>query len=177
MRRISVVGTSGSGKTTFSHKLASILRFQHVELDCVNWGANWTALSPDVFRARIEEIVKADTWVIDGNYAQVRELIWESADTVVWLDYSLLVIMRRIIWRTFRRLALRETCCNGNRESLIRTFSRDSIILWALHTYQRRRGEYPAKMEVLRQRGVNTFRFRSPKNAEEWLKKMLDARC
>jgi len=41
MNRISVIGTSGSGKTTFANKLAGILRIPHVELDALYWEANW----------------------------------------------------------------------------------------------------------------------------------------
>ncbi|BAY66272.1 hypothetical protein NIES22_63860 [Calothrix brevissima NIES-22] len=34
----------------------------------------------------------------------VRDIVWGKADTVVWLDYPWNVVMRRILWRTLRRV-------------------------------------------------------------------------
>ena len=50
MNRISVIGTSGSGKTTFANKLAEILRIPHVELDALYWEADWEPAPIEVFR-------------------------------------------------------------------------------------------------------------------------------
>jgi len=36
MQRISVVGTSGSGKTTVARRIAEALGFPHVELDALH---------------------------------------------------------------------------------------------------------------------------------------------
>src|SRR5262245_15322132 len=70
--RISVVGTSGSGKTTFANKLAGILRIPHVELDALHWESDWVEAPRDVFRSRVREAVQADRWVVDGNYSKGR---------------------------------------------------------------------------------------------------------
>jgi len=170
MERISVVGTSGSGKTTISGKIAGILRVPHIELDSLNWEADWRPVPKDIFRSRVREAINADRWVVDGNYSKdARDLIWERADTIVWLNYSLPVIIYRIVRRTFRRLVFGEECCNGNRENLSKTFSRDSIILWALQTYKRRRAEYPPLLVALERRGAQTIKLHSPKEADRWL--------
>ncbi len=170
MNRISVVGTSGSGKTAFAGKLAGILRIPHIELDALSWEANWTPAPDAVFRSRVREAISADRWVVDGNYGkQARDLVWERVDTVVWLDYSLPVILTRLVRRTFRRLVLKEECCNGNREELRRAFSRESIILWALQTYKRHRVEYPPLLRALQKRGIRTIRLHTPKEANRWL--------
>ncbi|HKQ73309.1 MAG TPA: adenylate kinase [Blastocatellia bacterium] len=176
MNRISVIGTSGSGKTTFAGKLAEILRIPHVELDSLSWEANWTTVPKEVFRSRVRKAIIADRWVVDGNYGKdARDLIWERADTVVWLNYSLPVIIHRLVRRTLRRIISGEECCNGNRESLRLALSRDSIIIWALQTYERRRAEYPSQLEFLEQRGVQTFKFHSPKEADDWLSRLSSA--
>jgi adenylate kinase family enzyme len=170
MNRISVVGTSGSGKTTFAGRLAAILRIPHIELDALHWEADWVEAPTEVFRSRVREAISADRWVVDGNYSKrARDLVWERADTVIWLDYSFPVIFSRITRRTFRRLVFGEECCNGNREKWSITFSRDSIILWALQTYKRHRANYPPLLESLEQEGVRTIALRSPKQADRWL--------
>jgi adenylate kinase family enzyme len=170
MNRISVIGTSGSGKTAFAGKLAAILRIPHVELDDLHWEAEWKEAPIDVFRLRVREAIVADRWVIDGNYSKsVRGLVWERADTVIWLDFSFIVTLYRVARRTIFRLVTREECCNGNRERLSQALSRDSVILWVLQTYKRRRAEYPSLLVDLEQRGTRTIRLNSPKEAKRWL--------
>ena len=173
MNRISVVGTSGSGKTTFAGKLSIILSIPHVELDALHWGANWTPIPRDIFRSRLLEEINADRWVVDGNYSNsARDLIWDRADTYVWLDFSLAVVLYRIVRRTVRRIVTGEECCNGNREKLRKALSRDSVILWALQTYNRRRAEYPSALAAMEQRGAQIIRLRSPKEADRWLSRL-----
>ena len=41
MKRINVIGTSASGKTTFSRKLAERLNLTHIELDNLLWLDDW----------------------------------------------------------------------------------------------------------------------------------------
>jgi adenylate kinase family enzyme len=176
MNRISVIGTSGSGKTTFAGKLSEVLRIPHVELDSLKWEANWTPVPRDIFRSRVREAISSDRWVVDGNYGkEARDLIWERVDTVVWLNYSLPVILYRIVRRTLRLIICGEERCNGNRESFRHAVSRDSIILWALQTYKRRRREYPSLLVGLEQRGAQTIKWHSPKDADRWLTQVASA--
>ncbi len=170
MNRISVVGTSGSGKTAFAGRLAGILRVPHIELDALHWEADWVEAPTEVFRSRVREAVSADRWVVDGNYSKrARDLVWARADTVIWLDFSFPVILNRLLRRTLRRLVTGEECCNGNREKLSLALSRDSIILWAMQTYKRHRSEYPPLLASLQREGVQTIWLRSPKEADRWL--------
>ena len=41
-RRVSIVGSTGTGKTTFGRELAAILAVPFVELDALFWGPNWS---------------------------------------------------------------------------------------------------------------------------------------
>ncbi len=80
------------------------------------------------------EAVAGDDWVVDGNYGAVRDLVWERADTVVWLDLPRRVVMRRVAIRTIRRALTREELWNGNREPLTNFYRWDperNIIRWA----------------------------------------------
>ena len=86
MRRVSVVGSSGSGKSTVAARLAEQLGVPHTELDAINHQPNWTPLPHEEFRRRVTEITAGAQWVVDGNYSTVRDIVWDRADTVVWLD-------------------------------------------------------------------------------------------
>ena len=117
MQRLVVVGTSGSGKTTLARRLAAALAVPHIELDALHWEANWQEAPVEVFRERTRAAVAAAAWAADGNYSVVRDIVWSRADTLVWLDYALPVILWRLLIRTARRVAWREELWNGNRET------------------------------------------------------------
>jgi hypothetical protein len=42
---------------------------------------------------RVAEAVGRDRWVVDGGYSAMRPLIWERADTIVWLDYPIHLVL------------------------------------------------------------------------------------
>src|SRR6185295_4666034 len=58
-RRIVVIRATGSGKSTFAHRLARSLDVALVELDALFWGSDWTPAPPDVFRALADEATRA----------------------------------------------------------------------------------------------------------------------
>lgn len=168
--RISVIGTSGSGKTTFAQRLAQRLGVPHVELDSIHWGPNWTPLPLEIFRERVAEALKGDAWACDGNYSKVRDIVWRRADTVVWLDYPMPLVMARVIRRTLRRTLTREELWSGNQERFWEAFfGRDSIVRWALTTYNRRRREYPVLFSQPEYAHLQVIRLPSPRAARTWL--------
>jgi adenylate kinase family enzyme len=170
MQRISVVGTSGSGKTTFARRLATRLDVPRIELDALNWGPNWTPAEVETFRDRVRLATAADAWVCDGNYSAVRPIVLERADTVVWLDLPLRTCLWRVIGRTARRSRSRENLWgSGNRESLWKQFGRESLLWWVVTTHRRRRREYEERFADPAMAHLRVHRFRSPAEAEAWL--------
>jgi adenylate kinase family enzyme len=134
VRRVAVVGNSGSGKTTVAAAIADALGVPHLELDAVFHQPGWQPLEREVFRARVAEFIAADGWVVDGNYSAVRDLVWARADTVVWLDLPRRQVMRQLTWRTLRRMLTRAELWNGNTEqlrNLLRMDPEQSILRWA----------------------------------------------
>jgi len=169
-KRISVVGTTGSGKTTLARQVAQHFQIPHIELDALHWEPNWTASPPQVFRDRVTEALSGDCWVVDGNYSAVRNIVWSRAETVVFLDYSFWLIMGRLLRRTLRRSLKQEELWNGNREDIRKSFfSQESIVLWMLHTYQRNRKKYPLLFQQREYAHLSVGHLQSPKMAEEWL--------
>ena len=116
--RIIVSGTTGSGKTTVSKRLAELLGLRHVELDAYRHGPNWAETPDALFRENLRAALSGDRWVADGNYSLARDVVWSRAATLVWLDYPINVVMWRLFWRTIRRGVTRQELWNGNRESI-----------------------------------------------------------
>ncbi|MBE9051977.1 adenylate kinase [Nostocales cyanobacterium LEGE 11386] len=170
MQRISVVGTSGSGKTTLARQISQCLAIPHLELDYLHWEPNWVEVPDEVFRNRVSQALSGNSWVVDGNYSIVRDIVWARADTVIWLDYSWPVVMSRILWRTFSRVVTQQEVCNGNRETWQKSFfSSDSILLWALQTYSKNRRRYPLLFQAAEYAHLKIVQLRSPTAAQSWL--------
>ena len=145
MRRVAVVGNSGSGKTRLGRALAEQLAVPFVELDAIHHQPGWQPLCTTEFRGRVEALVAADGWVVDGNYSAVRDLVWARADTVVYFDLPRHVVMRQVVLRTLRRLIARTELWNGNREPVTGLFRLDpdhSIIRWAWTRHRKYRARY-----------------------------------
>lgn len=141
--RFVVVGTSGCGKTAFARALARQLSAEHIELDALFWSANWTPRPPEQFVETVRQAAEAESWVADGNYGSVRDVLWPRATHVIWLHFSRTVVFSRVLWRTLRRTVTREPLWHGNRESLAKAlFSSDSVILWSLTTYSKNVRQY-----------------------------------
>jgi len=170
-RRINVIGTSAAGKTTLSGSLAELLGVPHIELDALHWEANWTEASDEVMRKRVVAAIGADGWVVDGNYALVRDLVWARADAVVWLDLPLRTILWRYLGRTLRRIAGQQELWSGNRERLTtQLFTRDSLLWWILTTYRRRRRDYPRMLAA--RPDLLAVHLRSGREADRWIATM-----
>jgi adenylate kinase family enzyme len=162
-RRISVIGTTASGKSTLAVALAVRLGVPHIELDGVEHQANWTQIPRAQFRAIVAARIAGDGWVTDGNYKIVRDLIWARADTVIWLDYPMVVPLWRVTWRTFWRMARRVELWNGNREQWRRVLNRDNLWFYILRTHRRRRRDFAALVAQPDHAHLAMLRLRSPR--------------
>jgi adenylate kinase family enzyme len=173
VRRVSVVGCSGSGKSTVGRRLARDLSVPYIELDSIFHQPGWVPLPRDEFRRRVAELAAADGWVIDGNYgSSVQPLVWDRADTVVWLDLPRRTVMRQVIWRTLRRVAGRAELWNGNRErwaNLLTWVPEDSVISWSWHHYPVYRSRYSAAAASPPHPGLSFVRLRSHRAIRRFL--------
>jgi adenylate kinase family enzyme len=172
VRRVSVIGTSGSGKSTLGRELAGILAVPYLELDSIFHQPGWSPLPQPDFREAARAAAAGDGWVIDGNYSAVQPVVWERADTVIWLDISRPTVMRRLAWRTFRRAATREQLWNGNRERWRNFFSLDpeqSIIAWAWARHAEYRARYNAASRDPASAHLTFIRLATPRDARHFL--------
>jgi adenylate kinase family enzyme len=171
--RVVVVGTSCAGKSTFAQALSTRLGHEYIELDALHWGRNWQPKPQPEFSRLTAEAAECPTWVAAGNYRSVRDILWPRATTIVWLNYGFLTVLWRALSRTLRRGFTREKLWHGNRESLRRSlFSRDSILVWVITTYHRRRRD----LRELRASGayphLSWIEFRRPSEAAHYLRSL-----
>jgi adenylate kinase family enzyme len=173
VRRISVVGCSGSGKSTVGRRLARDLGLPYIELDSIYHQPDWVPLPREEYRRRVSEVADGDGWVIDGNYSSsVQDLVWARADTVVWLDLPRWTVMRQVVWRTLRRVTFRTKLWNGNQErwvNLLTWVPEDSVISWSWHRWAVYRARYGAAAADPPRPGLGFVRLRSHREIRRFL--------
>lgn len=170
LKRVVIVGTSSSGKTTFGRSLSQILNIEHIELDEFHWGPNWTPAKPEDFRQRVDIFTQKEFWIVDGNYSSVSDLVWKRATDIIWLDYPLLLILKRFFTRSVSRSITKEELWSGNRETVWNSiFSKESLLRWILKTYRRNKKRYKELSENDDYGHVNFVHIKSPKEAKEFL--------
>jgi adenylate kinase family enzyme len=102
MTRIMVVGSPGSGKTTFARRLGAALALPVIHMDFHFWRPGWQMPDPATWRAQVAGLAASPRWVMDGLYSSTYDIRMPRADSLVWLDYPRAVCMRRVLLRTAR---------------------------------------------------------------------------
>ncbi len=174
--KINVVGTSGTGKSTFSRQLAQALQIPYVEMDALFWKAGWQESTDAEFFAKLAQALKTEAWVLDGNYSRTVPVKWQHADTVIWLNYS----WQRNLYQSIKRAVLRSISQQelwpdtGNKESFKKSFfSKDSIILWMMQNYHRQQNAYAAILQGDKYPHIQFYRVRTPKQAKQLLQQLV----
>ncbi len=86
MKRVIVIGSPGSGKTTFSEKLQRKTGLPLFYLDAIWHRPDKTHISREEYDLRLAEMLRLDAWIIDGNYSRTLEPRMAACDTVFLFD-------------------------------------------------------------------------------------------
>lgn len=99
MKKVIVIGSSGSGKSTFSRKLSERLNIPVYHLDQLFWKPNWV-MSTEYEKITIQNsILEKNEWIIDGNYSGILEDRLQLADTVMFLkDFLKILEKLELTW-------------------------------------------------------------------------------
>ena len=105
MDRIAIIGLAGSGKSTFANRLGKKLDRPVVHLDKEYWTGDWKKkyTSKEDWANFQRDLVKSDTWIIDGNYSSSLDIRLERADIIVFFDLPKWQCLWRAFARTFNR--------------------------------------------------------------------------
>ncbi|MFX0547864.1 DNA topology modulation protein [Hathewaya histolytica] len=100
-KRIMIIGSPGSGKSTFSKKLAKLIGIPLIHLDKEFWNYGWVETPREKWIKKQEKLVQGDTWIIDGNYGGTLDIRLEKADTVICFQLNrtvcVLSYLKRVI--------------------------------------------------------------------------------
>ena len=103
-QRLLILGCGGSGKSTFSRKLAHAMGLDLHHLDSLYWKPGWNHTPADEWEATVRELIARDSWIIDGSYFGTLDLRLERADAVIFFDLPRLVCIWRVCKRRLQNL-------------------------------------------------------------------------
>lgn len=100
MKRIVIVGCPGAGKTTFARKLSEKTKFPVVHLDFYYHQQKYDYYNNrEAWIKKVEQLIKQDKWVMDGNYSSSFIPRFKRADTIIFFDFPRHVSMYGVIKR------------------------------------------------------------------------------
>jgi len=102
MRRIVILGCSGTGKSTLAQAVGARQKLPIVHLDSLFWKPGWVESERPEFAQRVAGVAAQDRWVMDGNYGVTFEARLPRADLIVVMERPRLTCMRRVIWRSVK---------------------------------------------------------------------------
>ncbi len=163
MKRVLVIGCGGSGKSTLARHLGSLLDISVIHLDSLYWRPGWVETPREEWRALVQDLVRRDCWIMDGNYSNTLDIRLPAADTVVFLDFPRLLCLWRVVKRRWQYAGRsRPDMAPGCPERLSWQFIR-----W-IWSYPGRR---PAILRMVQEyaQGSRVFRLRSPAEVKRFL--------
>jgi hypothetical protein len=101
MNRVVIIGRGASGKSTLARRLGDIMGLPVIELDKIFWRPGLIATPPEQWVVMQEKLVAGNRWIMDGDLGpyDAVEVRLHAADTIIFLDFSLV----RCVWRAIRR--------------------------------------------------------------------------
>ncbi len=165
MKKVLVIGPGGAGKSTLSNRLGQLLNIDVFHLDRLYWHPGWIETPKPEWRTTVEELVKHDEWIMDGNYSGTLDVRLKACDTVIFLDMP-----RRVsLWRVLKRVVVyrnksRPDMADGCPERLSWEF-----IVW-IWNYPKRTRRKVVKMLESDSEDKNVIWLRSRREVEAFLK-------
>jgi adenylate kinase family enzyme len=165
--KISVIGYSSSGKSTFSKRLKTIYNIPLLHIDKIYFTKNWVERDPKIVENEVLEFSKQDHWIIDGLYRKIATNRFDDADQIFIFNFNRFKCLYGAIYRRIKfHNQVRDSIAEGCRERL-----NFSFIFWILFKGRTKKSKDLIKnFQKIYQNKVITFKSR--KQANNYLTKI-----
>lgn len=99
IKKIIIVGCSGSGKSWLARQLADYTGLPLTHLDLEYWKPNWVKTPREEWIEKQQKFISKEQWIIEGNYNGTLELRFEAAQLVIFLDMNRFLCLVRVLKR------------------------------------------------------------------------------
>ena len=99
VKKIAIIGCSGSGKTYLAFKFHEDLDLPIYHLDQYAWKQNWEKVDFEQLKEIHHELCKKDSWIIEGIYFKLLHERVQAADVVIFLD----IPRYQCLWNVIKR--------------------------------------------------------------------------
>lgn len=169
-KRTIVFGSTGIGKTTLVKQVADEFSLPVIDIDSLRREAGKSTAAPEeTFFQLVSESVKGDTWIIDGSYTSVQDIVWPHAEAIIWLDFSFRVFLSRLVKRSLYRIFIRKKSEKPSKGRYQPAGERSSNYLRAIFTGKQRQKRYFATLYNSKYAHLHIIRLTSPEEAANWL--------
>lgn len=106
MKKIHIIGISGTGKTYLSQKISQKLDIKIVDLDNIQFLKKYSKkrTSEDAKKILIDKISSKKKWITEGIYTEWINYSLENSDIIIWIDIeNNFLLSLRIIQRYLKR--------------------------------------------------------------------------
>lgn len=102
VQKVSIIGGSGTGKTTLANSLGKEMNLPVYHMDGMNYYENWVERDKKERDNMILQIIKKEKWIIDGTYRSTLEERLQKSDLIIYLDYSTFAQLKGVMQRFFK---------------------------------------------------------------------------
>lgn len=171
MKRITIVGCPGAGKSTFARELSKKTNiplhhldyhFHQKKFDYENNMQAWLK--------KLEDLTSGDSWIIEGNYGSSYKQRIPKSDTLIFMDMpswlsTWSVLKRRVQYRNKRRDEMPDEW----KEKIDPLFFR-YVLLFRIKS----RKHVVGGIEEYKHDNLNVIHFRTRRAAYKWLNEVAD---
>ncbi len=161
INKISIVGGSGTGKTTLSNNLGKKLNLPIYHMDAFHYAENWKVRNKKERDKKILSKLEEDKWIIDGTYSSTLKERVEESDFVIFLDYSTATRIKGVVERYLKNPGNEKEEIPGCKERISIELLK-SVLRWKRH----KRHQIIEILKVVEKHKIVVFHNR--KQLNEW---------
>ena len=163
--KISIIGGSGTGKTTLSNILSKKYNIQAIHIDGIHHLKDWKTRDKSERDKIILDILQKEQWIIDGTYKDTLKQRLQKSDLIIWLDYSTTSQLKGILKRFLKNFMKEREEIPGCKERLNLKF-----LKYVINYNKNKRHFITDALQTIDENKIKVIIFKKQKDLNKWLK-------